>query len=318
MNGDDRKQIVACVTGATGIVGSRIVKKLLHKGYRVRILSRASQPLALPIECFQGSIDDDTVLKEFISGASFVFHCAAELNDPSKMWKVNVEGTRKLIDLLSKEEARYFCHLSSAGVVGLTDRKVINENTDCHPVNEYERSKWEAEQRVTTGISNCSVVILRPTNVVDEEHPGVIGLPLKSSIADLFKVIVKGRECAHVVHADDVAAAALFFIDKPFDTPQCFFVSCDDDSLNTIRGLWKNCRSNIDQRPSNIFDHPITLPMWVPHIIRTLRGLKTNYGDVRYSSEKIRQFGFEYPLGLRNGVVNIVQYQIQKNACTEC
>jgi len=290
------------------MIGSRIVKKLLDGGYRVRVLSRIPQPFGDPVECILGSVDDDATLVRFIRGVSLVFHCAAELNDPSVMWKVNVEGTHKLFNLARQEGVQYFCHLSSVGVVGKTDQKLVDENTPCNPINEYERTKWEAEQRVASGMSNCTVVILRPTNVVDEQHPGIIKLPLNSSTTDFIKVIVKGRECAHVVHAEDVAAAAVFFIGKSFAVPECFIVSCDNDPSNTVSALWSGCRKSAGRRSPIFFNHPISLPLWVPHVFRKLRGMKVNYGNVRYSSEKIRQHGFQFPLGLWNGVNRIVKY----------
>ncbi|GAI65017.1 unnamed protein product [marine sediment metagenome] len=154
------------------------------------------------------------------------------------MWDVNVLGTERLLSIVKDSSIKYLCYLSSAGVVGRTNIKWVDEKTKCEPQNVYERSKWEAEQLVAGGIDGCRIVILRPTNVIDNKRPGALGLPMRSSWLDRFKVFLKGGECAHIVHAEDVAEAAMYFVSRPFNIPRCFFVSCDYELLNTFAGLW--------------------------------------------------------------------------------
>lgn len=148
----------ACVTGAMGMIGSRIVKRLLADGYKVRALDILLDLDDPNVDLFQGNIGDQKLLKEFLHEADLVFHCAAELRDESMMWDVNVSGTEKLTDLIEKSSVQYFCHLSSAGVVGRTNVKWVDEETECNPQNPYERSKWAAEQIVARNIDRKSVV----------------------------------------------------------------------------------------------------------------------------------------------------------------
>jgi len=75
-------------------------------------------------------------------------------------------------------------YLSSVGVIGATDDIVIDERTDCHPQNNYERSKYQAEL-IVKAYSNKhpgKVVILRPTNVFGENDPEVHLLNLLRNI----------------------------------------------------------------------------------------------------------------------------------------
>ena len=297
---------IACVTGASGMVGSKIVQRLISKGYKVRALSRRNDFADPNVELFRGGLEDEEVLKSFLYNAGLLFHCAAELYDASKMWDVNVLGTERLLRIVKDSSIEYLCYLSSAGVVGRTNIKWVDEKTRCNPQNVYERSKWAAEQLVAQGIDGCQIVILRPTNVIDEKRPGALSLPMRGSWLDRFKVFLKGGECAHIVHAEDVAEAAMFFISRPIDSPQCFFVSCDHENLNTFAGLWALYRTIENNRPVDSVRPVPHLPLIVPHILRQLRRGKGNRGDVRYSSEKFISEGFKFPLGVKGTVKELI------------
>ena len=296
---------IACVTGASGMVGSRIVQRLLSLGYRVRVLSRKAYPAVSSVEVFNGDINDEVALKSFMQDSQMFFHCAAELNDESRMWSVNVTGTNRILKCAEYYGIKYFCHLSSVGVIGNTDLKLIDESTPCNPQSTYEKSKWAAEQLIERGIIGCKVVILRPTNVVDEKRPGILSLPQRSSWIDFCKVFLMGGECAHIVHAEDVAEVAVYFISHPPETVQCYIVSCDQDLLNTAAGLWalyNACRKGRAVNTARAIPH---LPLFVPYVLRRILRGTGNMGDVRYSSKKLKDTGFVFKLGLQGAVSRI-------------
>ncbi|MFZ5447618.1 MAG: NAD-dependent epimerase/dehydratase family protein [Thermodesulfobacteriota bacterium] len=297
---------IACVTGGTGMVGSHIVNQLTKFGYSVRILSRNKSLNNSNIDRFYGDIRDSRALQEFLSGAALLFHCAGELVDQSIMWDVNVGGTELLIRQAEQSKIKFFCYISSAGVVGLTDQCLVDEETPCNPVNYYEKSKWAAEQIAAQGIDGCKVVILRPTNVIDEYRPGALTLPQRGSILDRFQVLVKGGECAHIIHAEDVASAAFFSLSLATGSPQIYFVSCDHEPYNTFAGLWSLYRTIQAQKPVANLKPIFHLPIIIPQLVRRLRRQKGNRGDVLYSSRKLRSTGFQFPLGVKGAVSRII------------
>ena len=83
------------------MIGRRIVEKLLTLGYQVRVLTRHHY-VNQRVRVFKACFADEVELNEFISGADFVFNCAAELNDESKMRAVNALGTAKITKLIHK------------------------------------------------------------------------------------------------------------------------------------------------------------------------------------------------------------------------
>jgi len=302
-SGEPRR--IACVTGATGMIGSRIARRLQALGFPVRVLTR--RPLDLPGgEVVRGDLADEVALERFVGGAGMVFHCAAELNDESRMHETNVLGTERLIALAKAHDVGYFCHLSSAGVIGRTDRAVADEDTPCCPQNAYEKSKHDAERLFASGIDGCKVVILRPTNVVDRNHLADLGLAMDGSPYSWLKTFIKGGECAHLVHAEDVASAALHFMDRPLSaSPRVYLVSMDADPKNTVSWLWAMHKGMLAGEPEGGVGDVFHLPVVVPYLLRRAIGRGANRGDVRYSSDRIEAEGFKFAFGVEKIVRDI-------------
>lgn len=303
----NKSRPIACVTGASGLIGGRIVPRLLDLGYAVRVLSRRTAFQIPGAESYGGGLEDAAVLENFLQDAQLLFHCAAELRDQSRMWEVNVAGTERLLRLAAQAGIEYLCHLSSAGVVGKTRETWVDEDTPCRPQTPYEQSKWEAEKLAARMGGGSRTVMLRPTNVVGPGQPGALGLPGRAAWADRLKVWITGGECAHIVHAEDVAAAAVFFITYQLAGPQVFLVSCDHEPLNTNAGLWALYAACRDQRPLEGLKPAPHLPLVIPHLLRRLRGRGGNRGDVRYASQRLLATGFSLPLGLVGAVQQVTR-----------
>lgn len=304
-NRSGEKPITACVTGASGMIGRRIVQKLLALGCQVRVLTRRNY-VNEGVQIFKAGLSDEAHLEQFICGADMVFHCAAELRDESLMQEVNVLGTEKIVKLINRHRIGYFCHLSSAGVVGRTTQDWVDESTPCKPQNTYEQTKFEAEIIACAPIAGCSTVILRPTNVVDENHLGELSLPINGSFKSRLKAFVKGGECAHIVHAEDVAEAAIYFSSQSSQDPRLFFVSLDDDPLNTVANLWSLYRTNATDRRWNLVTPFPHLPVAVPYFLRRMLRQTGNSGSVKYSSKRLASEGFRFGFGVRETINQII------------
>jgi nucleoside-diphosphate-sugar epimerase len=255
---------------------------------------------------FKGSLEEQDVIQPFLKSCKLLFHCAGEKQDESRMVDVNVRGTEKLLSWLRGSDVQYFCHISSAGVIGKTDQPLITEETPCNPRNIYEQSKYEAEKLVLQGLPGCRTIALRPTNVVDNFQPGALQLPIRGALIDLMKVFLKGGECAHIVHAEDVARAAIYLMNAgPEDKPECFIVSCDHERYNTYGELWSLYRVIKQKKAIEDFRPALHLPPVIPYLLRKLWRGTGNRGDIRYSSEKLLATGFRYHLGVEGAVRRI-------------
>lgn len=287
----------ACVTGASGMIGLYVAKLLVDAGYNVRVLTRKRTFPLKNVKCFYGGLDNEIVLSEMLENASIVFHCAAELLDEKKMYSVNVKGSECLMGMAINKKVKRFVYISSAGVVGPTQKPWVDEDTECRPSNAYEISKWQAEQvLIKLAKEKVKLCILRPLNVVDDDKPGVFSLVQHNSWKNTLSLFVKGGEVAHVVHAFDVAAAALFLAERVEGT---FFVGCDEDLRNTVGGLAKVYKDRSGE--GNIYTWH--MPIWLLNVLRRLLKGKSLHGSSRFSSKKLLAEGFVFPFGV-NGTVD--------------
>lgn len=302
-----KEQLVAAVTGSRGLIGSYLVQELCEQGWHVKILTRSETVLDIhDVSVIKGDINDEFILRDLVSDVDAVFHCAAELNDETKMHDVNVKGVETLLRILKTSSVDYFCYISSAGVVGPTQEKLVTEETVCQPHNLYEKTKYEAEKSVLASEFKGHTCILRPTNVIGRTKKGLVGLSMRDTWKDRLMCFFKGNEGAHIVHAKDVASAALFFFRKPLVKPEIFFVACDEDERNTLFGIYCIIRSLLGRRSARCL---FSLPMVIPYWIRKLFKGDSLHGRTRFSSQKIRDTGFSFPLGFEGALLDILSKQ---------
>jgi dihydroflavonol-4-reductase len=286
------------VTGGTGFVGRSLVNKLVAGGQAVRVLSRnGKRPDHANISMYRGDLTSRQSLEAAMLGCKIVFHCAAEKAHEDVMAAVNVTATRRLLELARDMRVRYFCHLSSVGVIGRTPLKIVDESAPCNPMNQYEATKLAAEEIVREGLDDGRVVILRPTNIFGSE---TLRPMLRKSFRSQTRAFLKGNECAHFVYVNDVVAAAIYWMEAPgAKSVETFIVSSDEESGNAHRDIQAFLASRVQTAPRPF---KMSVPLWVPYWARLMRHGKTNYGDVIYSSRKINRAGFQFPFGLKAGL----------------
>ena len=118
--------ITALVTGGTGFLGSHIARELGQRGYRVRILRRSTSRLdaiaGVQVEHAIGDVLDPASLRAAMEGVDWVFHTAAVAdywrNDPDYIYRVNVDGTRNVLQAAEAVGLKRVIFTSSAAAIG--------------------------------------------------------------------------------------------------------------------------------------------------------------------------------------------------------
>jgi len=215
------------ITGATGFVGSAVLRKLLDRGEKVRILKRPSSCLSnlsdLDVELCEGDLTDPESLNQAVQGITALYHIAADYRlwarDPHTIYRVNVDGTRNLLRCARDAGVRRVVYTSSVAVLGLReDGQPANEDTPSSlddMVGHYKRSKFLAEQVVISfAKEGLPVVIVNPSTPMGPRDikPTPTGRMVWEAARGKMPAFVDTG--LNVVHVDDVAQGHLLAFDK--------------------------------------------------------------------------------------------------------
>ena len=181
------------VTGATGFVGSTLLKAATEAGHKVRALTRRPQAPAPGIDWVEGALDAPDSLKKLAEGADAVVHVAGVVNAPTRAGFVagNIEGTQAMVDAAKAAGVDRFVHVSSLAA-------------RAPELSVYGWSKAGAEEAVAA--SSLDWTMVRP--------PAIYG-PGDMEMLDIFKMAKTGvmlmPPAGHmsVIHAADLSRLLL-------------------------------------------------------------------------------------------------------------
>jgi len=161
--------MLAFVTGASGFIGSHLVRVLKAGGWEVRAFVHRTPLAEIPgVTSVTGDIRDSAALETAMAGADVVFHLAAAVGsvvtDPHMFRKVNVGGTEAVLAAARRAGVGRVVHFSSIGVLGaVKPGDTAGEDYPPAPRTLYDRTKLEAELAVRRAAADgLNVVIVRP------------------------------------------------------------------------------------------------------------------------------------------------------------
>lgn len=187
----------ALVTGATGFLGAWVARTLVEAGHQVRILRRSSSRLDalgdLPVEHHLGDVTTPDSLPSAVDGVDWVFHVAAVADywrsGKDKIYHVNVDGTRALLQACEQAGVGRFIFTSSGAALGFhPDKRHVDESylfsVDPH-LTPYGHSKFLAEAEVYQALERgLDCVILNPSVILG---PGDLNLISGSLVIEVAK-----------------------------------------------------------------------------------------------------------------------------------
>lgn len=212
----------ALVTGATGMLGGYVVRRLLEDGWRVRALirrpERADDLGVRGVEVAPGDLADRGSICSAARGCQIIVHAAAAIGsgpDDSGFRAVNVAGTEHVVGAAEHARARLVL-VSSTAVFGQDRyRPVPTDESATLPTlpdeDAYGRSKQDAERVVMKAQRDGRIwaSVVRPPvmyGVGDRQFAPRIGRVLRAGV---FPLVDGGSAQLSLVHADAVAAGAI-------------------------------------------------------------------------------------------------------------
>jgi dihydroflavonol-4-reductase len=177
--------VKALVTGAAGFIGSNVVRALLEDGWDVRALHLRQEDIrnlrGLEIERVIGDVTDRDSLRAAMKGCEVVFHLAAvyalwTADGGERMRRVNVDGTRNVLEIARELGVRRVVHTSSIarfGGQGMRHRATEQSAFALRSTGDrYSRTKAEAHEVALGTAKEQDVVIVAPCGPIG---PGDVG-----------------------------------------------------------------------------------------------------------------------------------------------
>jgi dihydroflavonol-4-reductase len=206
------------LTGATGFVGSAVLRRLLRDEHQVRVLVRQgsdrSNLLGLNLQVVEGDLTQPSSLLHACDDCDALFHVAADYRlwvpHPEELYQTNVEGTRALFEAAKQAGVPRIVYTSSVATLGIPgDGRLGDENTPVgldDMIGHYKRSKFLAETLVRQlAAEGLPVVIVNPSTPIGPRDikPTPTGRIVRDAMAGRLPAYVDTG--LNVVHVDDVA-----------------------------------------------------------------------------------------------------------------
>lgn len=189
------------VTGGTGLVGARLLPRLVEAGYDCRAIVRPGRDLPAGVTPVEGDILAPDTLAAAVEGVEAIVHLAAQFRsgDEAAIWSVNLDGTRNLIAAAKAHApAARFVMASTGLVYNMDSVRPGREGDEVTPAMAYPASKVAAETALRE--SGLAWTILRFSFVYGDNDGHIQSLP---AIAQRMKLHPAAK--FSMIHHRDIA-----------------------------------------------------------------------------------------------------------------
>ena len=220
------------VTGANGFIGSHIVRELLERGHEVTALVGAdidSHLLkGLPIKLCELDLRDRASVRSALAGAETVIHSAACYAfwkpDPNEIYRVNVDGTRHVLDAARDLGVRKVVYTSSTATLSPSFKDALGADDACDEQGVFDMRRFRGHYKMSKAMAEMvalraaarglPLVIVHPTTVIGagDCRPTPSGSMIQHYINGHMKVYVEMKQ--NVVDVRDVATGHVLALEK--------------------------------------------------------------------------------------------------------
>lgn len=279
------------LTGGSGYLGSILTRKLLKKGYKVRVLDNflfGKQTLAdvlknKDLELVEGDVRDLAAVSKSLKDVDVVIHLASIVGtqsselDPKTSIEINYLATRNIADLCKLYKIKQFVFASTCSVYGAQPNSFISENSEVNPLDSYGQSKFQSERAILQAYDYPT--ILRLGTLFGASYRMRFDLAINLFLAQALNkeeiTVFGGNQWRPFLHVDDAAEAFTFVVERNME-----------GIYNTI---WKNL--TIEQMAKDV-------KKLIPTSIKVSKDI-VDKRDYRVTGAKLEKFGFKAPKDIK-------------------
>ena len=222
------------VTGGTTFSGLHLVRSLVRDGHAVRVLTpsleRARALLPAETEILVGDVSERGDVARAMQGREVVYHLAdsagtGRVTSTHAHWRMNVLGTRLVMQAAMDEGVRRIVHSGTARVHGDTGRGSANEESAFQPTNAYELTKMQGERLALLFARErgLPVAFARPTWTYGADDRRFRRM---MSAVRRGHVVIPGtrRARVHPIHVDDLVRGLKLLATRDDAVGECFIL----------------------------------------------------------------------------------------------
>ncbi len=221
------------VTGATGFIGSHLVEALLERECKVHCIVRETSNLqwldTARVILHTGDLHQPKTYQDSLTEVDYVFHCAGitRANNRHEYLhnnaRVCVPFYRSCVE--HGKRIKGVVHVSSLAAVGPTPPgQKVDEDTSCHPLTYYGKSKLTGEEIALGYASELPMVVLRPPVVYGEREVNFFSY-LKAIKWKLAIKIGTAPRTLSLIYVKDLADAMIRAAEAPDPDRNVFFIT---------------------------------------------------------------------------------------------
>ncbi len=323
------------ITGATGFVGSHLAEACVQRGHSVVTLARHGSDTGLldqlGVEIVRGDLADPGATRRAVEDAEVVVHCAAKVGDwgpVGEYRKINVDGTRNLLEAVRGRPLHRFVYLSTLGVYQARHHYGTDETTPppAKQMDGYTQTKVESEKLVLQYHRDhgVPVVVLRPGFIYGPRDRTVLPKLIDSLKKGLVRYLGSGEQAMNSIYVGNLVDAIFLAIDNPRAVGQIYNLT-DDEAVSKKRFV--DTIADKAGLPGPTRHVPLWLAKglaWVIERIARLRGAKQaprlTQGRLKFlgynlgfSVEKAkRELGYQPRVKFEEGITEAVNWWLEQ------
>jgi nucleoside-diphosphate-sugar epimerase len=250
------------VTGATGFIGRHLVEALCRRGEEIVCLVLPEEPAGflekLKVKIVRGDVTDAVSLREAVKGVKTIYHLAAVLvsENTGLFYCVNFQGTKNLIEACKAGKAglERFLFVSSISAFGPTGKEIKNEDSSSDPVNDYGKSKLQAEAYLKSDENPYPFTIVRPVEIYG---PGRLDTFYHVCQAAQFGIMLRlGKGEVTLGYVDDIVDGILRACNDPRAVGETYLLG--ENRVYTINEVIRHFSFAVRKR---------LIRVWIPYSV---------------------------------------------------
>lgn len=310
------------IIGASGFVGTRLLEQL-----GIENCKNIDKNLSLKypeITTIQNILNEGLIDSIPLTTKTIVLLAAEHRDDVSPTslyYDVNVEGARRILEVMDKKGINNIVFTSSVAVFGL-NKENPDESHPVDPFNHYGKSKWQAEEVLREWYqkdpANRSLTIIRPTVIFGERNRGNVYNLLKQIASGKFMMVGKGINKKSMAYVGNIVAFIQYCIETQKPGYRLFnYIDKPDTNMNElVQQVEKSLNKKLPA---------IRLPYWLGYMggisldmLAKITGKKFAVSAVRvkkfcattqFDATAAHSCGFKAPFTLSEGLHRTLHYE---------